>query len=251
MARRARIIIPLVIAGLLLWEIAIPSVLILTDPTRPELTLYAADKIGFAIVLAIGLTLAHAWRSSGFAGGLAWRRTGLLWPIWLATIAALIQGIANPEPLRLLAWFAIAAGVAFGEEGIFRGIVITSLGLDRPRRAAIISAALFGLMHLAGRASPIDWHIIVLQSTAAGGLGLVLAGTRLLTGSIWPGLIAHLCLDFFGIIAADSIGDAMPDAPGEYVFLTVTAAIAIGWGLVLVWRLPKFDLTTLARQQIA
>jgi hypothetical protein len=44
----------------------------------------------------------------------------------------------------------------------------------------------------------------------------------------------------------------MPDAPSEYVFLAATAAIAIGWGLVLVRRLPKTpDLAPLARQEIA
>ncbi len=239
MARRAIIIIPLVIASLLVWEIAVPGALLWNNPDRSELLLYAVDKIGYAAALALGLTFGGAWRSSGFMGGLQVRSLGLLWPIWLAALAACIQGVANPEPMRLLAWFGVALGVAFGEEGIFRGIVITALGTDRPRRAAAISAVLFGIMHLAGLASPIDWRIVTLQAVTAGGLGLVLACTRLLTGSIWPGLIAHTLLDFFGIAAADGVVDAMPDAPSEYIFLTIVTTIAVAWGLVLLRRLPQ------------
>ncbi|HVJ52365.1 MAG TPA: CPBP family intramembrane glutamic endopeptidase [Aliidongia sp.] len=238
MAGRATIIIPLVIASIVLWELAVPTALILTRPGMPELSVYAVDKIGFAAALALALTFAHAWRSCGFGGGLPARGLKLLWPIWLGTAAALIQGVANPDPVRLLGWLAVAAAVAFGEEGIFRGIVIAALRPQRQRRAAWISATLFGVVHLAGLASPLDPRIVVLQAIAAGGLGLVLAGTRLLTGSIWPGLLAHAALDFFGLIAADGVVDAMPDSAEEYVFLLATAAISIGWGLVLWRRLP-------------
>jgi membrane protease YdiL (CAAX protease family) len=239
MAGRAWIIIPLVMAGTLAWEITVAATLTQIVPNWPELALYAVDKIGFALVIAIGLTFAGVWRKSGFAGGLAGRRFGLLWPIWLAAASALIQGVAVTDPVQLLAWLAVATAIAFGEEAVFRGIITTALGLNRPRSTALISAGLFGLIHLVGLASPIDARIIALQAVTAGGLGLVLAGTRLLTGSIWPGLIAHAALDFFGVAAADGITDAMPNTPEEYAFLAVMAVIAIAWGLVLVRRLPS------------
>jgi membrane protease YdiL (CAAX protease family) len=238
-ATPAVLIIVTAFAALVLWELMVPVALFFTHLQMPELALYAVDKLGFAALLALTFILKRQWRVYGFAGGLAARRFGLMWPIWLDAAVALAQGIANPDPMRLLGWFAISGAVAFGEEGVFRGIVMTAIGLDRPRQAAAISAILFGTIHLIGLAGPFEWRLVVLQALAAGGIGLVLGCTRLITASIWPCVVAHTALDFFGIAAADGVADAMAYSNSELAFLSITGAVALGWGIVLWRRLPQ------------
>ncbi len=170
-------------------------------------------KVGFALLLALTLTATGAWATCGFAGGAAVRHWRLLWPIWLAAFLSATQGTAS-DPAALAGWLAVSFAVAFGEEGIFRGIVMTALdAANRPRRAMIVSSVLFGLIHLAGLAAPIDPRMIMGQALIAFALGLVLGGTRLLAASIWPGIIAHFVLDATGLAAAGGLGDALDYTP--------------------------------------
>jgi len=96
---------------------------------------------------------------------------------------------------------------------------------------------LFGLIHLVGLLGSIDPRMIAAQATAAFGLGLTLGGTRLLAGSIWPGILAHTALDFAGLLAAGSISDAMTYSAGDFAYMLGAAAVAAGWGTVLILRL--------------
>jgi membrane protease YdiL (CAAX protease family) len=224
----------------LCWEFLIPALLLTFRPdwADSEMVLYTFDKLGFAVALALFLSAKGLWRRCGFAGGVPPQALGLLWPLWLLTGLAALQGVAVEDTTGLLGWLAIATGVGFGEEGLFRGLVIDIVGIDRPRRAAAVSAFLFGLLHLAGLLAPVDYRYVLAQAVAAGCLGLVLGAVRLLCGSIWPGIIAHAALDFFGLAAAGSISSAMEFSIGTLVVMLAGAALALGWGALLWQRLP-------------
>ncbi len=241
MALRARTgLVLLAICGAVLgWELLLGVALTLAAPGMSEFGLYAIDKLGFALAFAGFLTLRHFWRRCGFAGGFPARAVPLLWPLWLIAALSAIQGFADDSPARIAGWFAISAAVGFGEEGVFRGLVIAVLGEDRPRRAAAISSLLFGGLHLAGLLAPIDYRYILIQAVAAGSLGLVLGCTRLLAGSLWPGIVAHTLLDFFGLAAAGGVADAMEFSEETAAFILAGALVSLIWGAMLWRRLPS------------
>jgi membrane protease YdiL (CAAX protease family) len=207
---------------------------------RSELGLYLAIKGGFALLLALFFTLTGSWRRFGFTGGIAWRYWPALLPIWLAAAVSAVQGIDVPEPLRLAGWFAVSLAVGFGEEGIFRGVILEAIrdagtSAGRERRAIVLSALLFGLAHL-GAITAADPHIVIGQAAFATGIGLALAWVRLAGGSIWPALIAHTVLDFFGIATSDGIAEAMRYSPSGFAYILGMAGFTLIWGGVLASR---------------
>jgi membrane protease YdiL (CAAX protease family) len=229
----------LTICGALLgWELVVPATVTALWPEASEVQLYAIDKLGFAVVLAGGLTDRQLWWRCGFAGGLRADAQGLLWPLWLITAFSAMLGFADRDAGRLLGWFAISAAVGFGEEGVFRGVIVAALGIARPRRAVAISSLLFGALHLAGLLAPLDPRLIIVQAATATCLGLVLGSVRLLARSIWPGIIAHTALDFFGLAAAGSVSDAMAFSRTAVIAAFISAAISLAWVAVLWRRLP-------------
>ncbi len=240
MTLRARTgLVLLAICGAVLgWELLLGIVLTVAAPQMSEFGLYAIDKLGFAFAFAGFLTLRRLWRRCGFAGGFPARALPLLWPLWLIAGLSAIQGFADDGPARIAGWFAISAAVGFGEEGVFRGLVIAVLGEDRPRRAAILSSLLFGGLHLAGLLAPVDYRYILIQAVAAGSLGLVLGCTRLLARSLWPGIVAHTLLDFFGLAAAGGVADAMAFSAETATVILAGALVSLIWGAVLWRRLP-------------
>lgn len=232
-------IIAAALAAPLLWEIAVGAMLERGGTHWSELALLIAAKGGFALLLALAFTAIGLWRACGFAGGLRRDRWPLLWPIWLAAGLSALQAAEGVEWRALPGWLLVAAAVGFGEEGVFRGLVILALGRQRPYRVVLVSAALFGLIHLVGLITPIDPRMIAAQAVVAFGLGLVLGATRLIAGSIWPGLIVHTALDFFGLAAGGGISGAMAFSSAALAYLLVAAAISIAWGAVLLRRLPQ------------
>lgn len=85
----------------------------------------------------------------------------------------------------LFAGLSLAAGL--GEELAYRGYAISLLGSDWA--AAALTSAVFGVLHA---------YQGPLGMLRAGMLGLVLAGGFLLSGSLWPGIVAHTAIDLLG-----------------------------------------------------
>ncbi len=224
--------------ALALWELTFQVFIALGHWQPTELEIYAGDKLGFALVLGVVLTAARRWRRDGFTGPLAFRRWWLLWPLWLDALAPLTQGLAEDGWRYLAGWGAVSLAVGFGEEGLFRGIVMSTLGLDRPRRAILLSALMFGAIHLAGLLSPIDYRLVLAQSASVVGLGVILGAVRVRSCSIWPGVIVHTVLDFCGIAAGGGVVGAMQFSDDALYAMLGAGAVALAWGLALCWRLP-------------
>jgi membrane protease YdiL (CAAX protease family) len=139
---------------------------------------------------AIGLALAAAY--TGLM--VAQRRALVARP---ERLARLMQRLAYVDPLipatavehRLSGAVAITAGLC--EEFIYRGFVMWYLAiLAGPIVAVLASSLLFGLGHLyqGGR--------YVLRT---GLVGLGFALLALLSGSLWPGILAHAVADLVGL----------------------------------------------------
>jgi membrane protease YdiL (CAAX protease family) len=135
-----------------------------------------------------------------------WFRLGwVLLVVLLARIAATIWHLAGDEtgrpglarllPLLVTLVVAIMALTAVAEELVFRGLLLTSLleafGNSRAGiyRAAVLASAIFGAGHLVVNRGPSAQ--LLAQAADAAAVGLVWAGLRLRTGSIWPGAVLH------------------------------------------------------------
>jgi membrane protease YdiL (CAAX protease family) len=90
-----------------------------------------------------------------------------------------------PEKL-LFGLLSVSAGV--GEELAFRGFAVPALALltGSPWGGAVLSSCAFGLVH-----GYQGW----LGIARTGVMGFFLAGSFLLSGSLWPAIIAHTALD--------------------------------------------------------
>ena len=221
------------------WEVTLGVTLQLRHYAMSEMALVAFAKIGFVLVLAVFLLPTGGWRRWGFAGGLHSEVYPLLWPIWAASALALLQDLSQPPHWRALLWLPIALAVAIGEEGIFRGGIVRALRSLPPVWITLVSAFLFGIVHLAALAAPLDYRMVLAQAGAAFGLGIVLGAVRLLAGSIWPGIVAHTVLDFTGLAAAGGLTDALDYSAAGFLFMIAAALVTALWGLHLCRRLDQ------------
>ena len=101
-----------------------------------------------------------------------------------------------PEKV-VFAFLSLAAGV--GEEVAFRGFAVPALALltGSSWEAALISSIAFGLLH-----GYQGW----LGVARTGVMGLVLAGVFLVSGTLWPAVVAHALLNLVaGLILGDTL----------------------------------------------
>lgn len=101
-----------------------------------------------------------------------------------------------PEKVTF-AFLSLAAGV--GEEIAFRGFAVPALALMTGSAwgAALISSAAFGALH-----GYQGW----LGVARTGGMGFLLAASFLLSGSLWPAILAHAALDLIsGLVLGETL----------------------------------------------
>ena len=132
--------------------------------------------------------------------------------------------------LALAPLFA-AVVAACWEELAFRGVLMSRLLRGGAVAAAWVSSIGFGLLH----AAQLDLAAAALSIYMMTGLGLSLAALRVGTGSIWPGLVAHLIVN----LSAGATVGAQPAAqsPQTWVpFLLGTYFLAYGMFLLSIVR---------------
>ncbi len=94
------------------------------------------------------------------------------------------------DQLARLPWglvlFVFALTPAVCEEGLFRGFILSSLHRYTTSWAIIVSAVLFGLMHV------LTSNVLAVERfLPTTFMGLLLAWVALRTGSLWPGVLLH------------------------------------------------------------
>jgi len=185
----------------------------------PKVPVYLSSG---AVILVLGfLGLVLGWRSvGGEAMGLVrspWVTT-VLWTLILSVAALLVLahffvlrrslGIGeSPLLIQLLpktgrekavfACLSLAAGV--GEELAFRGFLVPTLTLLMGSQwgAAILSSVAFGVLHAYQ-----GW--VGVARTAA--LGLLFAASLLISGTLWPAILAHIILDLLaGLVLGEPL----------------------------------------------
>ena len=146
-----------------------------------------------------------SWRKVRFALNLPPRRAwGVLaieaaWSLPLAACLCAFGGLADfgwtddPDLLLRLALVALVAP-AFGEELLFRVLLLPPPGEPVPPARLLLSAALFTLWHPPQALFGPHWAQVVLDPfflAAVFVLGIALGRLYARTGSIWPCVILH------------------------------------------------------------
>jgi membrane protease YdiL (CAAX protease family) len=185
----------------------------------PRVPVYVSSGI-VVLLLGLGGVLA-GWGSLGPEGmGLAlapWRFV-VPWALGLSAGALLVMGYffvlrravglrESPLLIQLLprtgteklvfAWLSLAAGV--GEELAYRGFLVPALALllGSPWGAAVASSVVFGALHAYQ-----GW----LGMVRTGVLGLLLAASLIVSGSLWPAILAHAILDLLaGLVLGEPL----------------------------------------------
>jgi membrane protease YdiL (CAAX protease family) len=194
------------------------------------------------VVAAAFLTAWGLWRPAGFATAPTWRRVVPALPLLLLPAFAAVFGPGlgtAPGWKFALAAFSVAT-VAFGEEGVFRGVVMRVLLVQGVRPALIGSATLFGLMHvvnLLNQSHPITVAAQVLMTI---GIGIGFGAVALATGTIWPLLVIHFLMDYINSIQAaaptEDTGVAISDLLLNAGANLALGLLAAGYGLWLLRR---------------
>lgn len=93
--------------------------------------------------------------------------------------------------------------VGLHEEILFRGFMLSRLCalFGRPTIAVLAGGLIFGLLHV------YQGPIGVVQTTM---VGLVLAGTVIITRTLWPAIIAHFVFDTIGLLLIPIVRDQIP-----------------------------------------
>jgi membrane protease YdiL (CAAX protease family) len=188
-------------AGLLLGEVAL---------VLPVAALAAALGLGFRRMFAVadvpGRTIALAF----LCGAALWllsagviETQAAVWPLPEAVAEAFRALHAQLRPTGALAVLgsilALAVAPACGEELTFRGALLGALSkVTGPRGAVVVSAVLFGLIHIQPGGYRVPFAIL---------LGLALGTLRLRTGSVVPGMIAHGVLNATTILITPFLDD--------------------------------------------
>ncbi|MGH3007465.1 MAG: lysostaphin resistance A-like protein [Gaiellaceae bacterium] len=173
----------------------------------PDLAVNGAFFYGLMLAISIGIAYLYPrpWQELGF------RRFGARW-VWIAFGVVLLtlvvgrilepylhggeeQGFAPErwEPEHATAFVVNSLLVItlgpFAEEVFFRGLGVRALAVFGAAAAIVVSGVIFGLVHgILGALPPL----------ALFGIGL--AWVRVGSGSVWPGVIAHVTYNGLGIL---------------------------------------------------
>ena len=136
--------------------------------------------------------------------------------------------------------FVFAVTPAVCEEFFFRGFVLGSLHRFKPWLAVIVSAVLFGLMHV------LTSNVLMVERFLPTTLiGILLAVIALRTNSIWPGMIFHAIhngLQFTLNHYRDQLAKwdyAVEEGAHLPATWLIAGTVGIGLGLALLLMRPK------------
>ncbi len=204
-----------------------------------ELVILLSEKGIIAFLLAGIFTISGGWRAAGFV-----KPRGRFWllmggPIWIGIIGAAPGGamFVLKEPLLAFAYGAVALLVAFGEEGVFRGVMLKALERRSIWAAALISSFLFGAVHLLAlsHAPPELVVFFIGQAGVAMAIGLLMAGLTFRYHSILPAVFFHFLLDAMQFWNAGGVGAAVKKTLESLSDYQIAAGIVIGMVLFGGW----------------
>jgi hypothetical protein len=189
---------------------------------------------------AVLLTALGWWGLTGFTRGSTWRNLVPFLPLILLFVVLPLLGLVfgpgvtshGPGYFTLAALTMLAVG--FGQEAIFRGVVLQTLLPRGYLRAVLLSSGLYGVANIGTLASDRDPVLVGVQFLAAVGIGVAFAAVVVVTGTIWP-LVVISAASFF----ANTVpyGDNPPPTDsGTLAGSLIVGALAAAYGIWLLHR---------------
>lgn len=221
----------LFIAGIIIFLVAGTAVAIF------ELAPWHLPMIAFALlasVCVILLTTNRWWHEVGFRAPYQPQMLWLFWLPFVPVIGNLLDGVQVTDPAQISLFFILALLSSFAEEVIFRGLILRALLPTGIWRAALISAALFGAMHILNVLSSSSPAQALLQVGYAAAIGFAYAALVIRTGTIWPLILAHFLTNFAGFLAIGGLGSTGTVALREMVFAAVYIVLFSAYGIYIL-----------------
>lgn len=189
-----------------------------------------------AVVIWLGWT-----RETGLRPNQWWHRESLVafLPLAVPLIAVPVLGLRATTGGPVAWLLADAAFVAIWEQVYFRGLLLAQLRrrFARARTAVVVSALLFGAIHLTNIVGlDADPMFTLVQSLWAFLSAVGMAAVLIRTGSIWPLIAAHFLLD--GIERVLFTGQATRAEPELMALLLVVGLLYATYGWVATKGMP-------------
>lgn len=187
-----------IFAGLLTFNMGAGLTLKMLAPNLPKLVPDLIVLVLNVVAIVALLTVLGWWREVGYNRPAVWRNLTLLaLPALLAIVAPLARGFNTAEvgSLALLTFGYALTG--FNEESWWRGLVLRILQPGGAVRACVISAVLFGALHLGNLVYRSNPALVFGQVVGAACFGFAYAALRLRTNTIWFLLPLHMLGDLF------------------------------------------------------
>lgn len=218
-----------VAAALAIYAAEVVSTVLLTLAFRalfPQVQTEFVVLVGLAVLVALALSVLGWWKAAGFNPPAAWREAHLaLIPFAIVLGLPFLRGVKTTDWGTFFYLTAAYALTGFMEEGLMRGIVLKVFQPLGVTRSVVISAALFGLLHITNLMFR-NPAIVAAQMVGAFVQGIGLAAIRLRTNTIWFVVILHglhdLCLKYtnFSAIPLDVVQVTLTMLYGIYLLKT-------------------------------
>lgn len=146
-----------------------------------------------AVLAIVILSILRWWKDAGFNAPSQWKNPGLLIVLLVLLIGpTLFFQPQLPPPGKII----VTLLIGFQEEAIFRGMLLRALRPQGVMKAVLISAALFGIIHINSLLVGRD-PIFVLSQVIASFFGAIgLGALRIRTNSVVPLVLLHAFNDF-------------------------------------------------------
>ncbi len=156
-----------------------------------------------------------------------WQNSRLLVLPALLAVSPLVFGVVETAP-RHLAFLVVAyALTGFTEEVWWRGVVPRVLASLGPRRAVLLSAALFGAAHLGNLVFRDSAGLVLAQAWGAFCFGVGYGALRTRTGTLVPLVVLHGVTD---LAAAVGAGPTIPLLVSQDVLLLALGLVLLRSG---------------------
>ncbi len=231
-------------AVLVIIAYTVPALVLLRAAPQPASFTPTTDVVQFAVIgwtvllpVAV-LTVLRWWDATGFT-----RRSTLRSLVWFLPVILLynllpllsLLGVRvvrhDPEYIFLVAVTVLAGG--FGDEAIFRGVVLQTLLPGGTRRAVLISSVLFGVAYLRVMALDVDPVHVAAQAANSVGMGIAFAALVIVTGTIWPLVLISAASQV--VFYLTYLPNSRPDV-SVIVIELLMGALAAAYGMRLLHR---------------
>jgi membrane protease YdiL (CAAX protease family) len=216
----------LALAGVSLSVTAVGSLVMEVVAPESDQLLRRLPVVLVLLVLSLLVARRAGWRAVAAGGPSTWRQTGWLAAPVVVALLPLAWGW-SPDPSTLFALVVGYAATGVYEELWFRGLALRAALPLGPGRAAAVTAAVFGVVHLGNVLFGQDVAVTAAQAVGAACFGFGYAALRLRTNALWCLAATHAVFDLLLHTTGLHGGAFWAVVVGQDVVLLVVGLVAL------------------------